>query len=254
MVTPNHPGVPRSSFSNGSSLCSELHRILANICKIPEDDHEKIQRSRVMDEVVAIRRAMDQMAQPKPAEGGAVVGWITDNPVVCNSGFTRDPAIAREWHRQGWLVTALAPASSGAVEHERDMLANAIRDAAVKAGICRDDVSLTGPHLLMLCDDLATAAPAGSGEAVAIKVGRDLAWTPYGMDAGLLDRTKLYAGAPPADAEALIEDVNDIIALGRVLRQGEPDPIDLQELSDALSEAVRIAERIDGRLSGGEGL
>jgi hypothetical protein len=151
-------------------------------------------------------------------------------------------------------VTALAPASSGAVEHERDMLANAIRDAAVKAGICRDDVSLTGPHLLMLCDDLATAAPAGSGEAVAIKVGRDLAWTPYGMDAGLLDRTKLYAGAPPADAEALIEDVNDIIALGRVLRQGEPDPIDLQELSDALSEAVRIAERIDGRLSGGEGL
>jgi 3-oxoacyl-[acyl-carrier-protein] synthase-3 len=65
--------------------------------------------------------------------------------------------------------------------------------------------------------------------------------------------TKLYAGAPPADAEALIEDVNDIIALGRVLRQGGPDPIDLQELSDALSEAVRIAERIEGRLSGGEG-
>jgi len=48
-----------------------------------------------------------------------------------------------------------------ASEHERDMLANAIRDAAIKAGIAREDVVLTGPHLLMLCDDLATAAKAG---------------------------------------------------------------------------------------------
>jgi hypothetical protein len=64
---------------------------------------------------------------------------------------------------------------------------------------------------------------------------------------------RIFAGSPLADAEALIEDLNEIIALGRVLRQGGPDPIDLQGLSDALSEAVRIAERIDGRLSGGEG-
>ena len=39
----------------------------------------------------------------------------------------------------------------------RDALAKAIRDAAVKAGICRADVALTGPQLLMLCDDMATA-------------------------------------------------------------------------------------------------
>ncbi len=43
------------------------------------------------------------------------------------------------------------------VKAERDALAKAIRDAAVKAGICRADVALTGPQLLMLCDDMATA-------------------------------------------------------------------------------------------------
>jgi hypothetical protein len=101
--------------------------------------------------------------------------------------------------------------------------------------------------------------PAGSGEAVAVPVGEvqrlcnapATAWLyePRNLKHG----TKLYAGAPPADAEALIEDVRDIIALGCVLRQGGPDPIDLQELSDALWEAVQIADRIDGRLSGGEG-
>src|SRR5687768_13288959 len=38
---------------------------------------------------------------------------------------------------------------------ERDMLGEAIRNAAVKAGIIREDVSLTGPMLTMLCDNLA---------------------------------------------------------------------------------------------------
>src|SRR5690606_30888669 len=39
-------------------------------------------------------------------------------------------------------------------EKERDMLAEAIRDAAVGCGLVREDVSLTGPDLLMLCDNL----------------------------------------------------------------------------------------------------
>lgn len=43
------------------------------------------------------------------------------------------------------------------LEHERDVLGKAIRDIAVAAGICRDDVPLTGPDLLMLCNDIKNA-------------------------------------------------------------------------------------------------
>jgi hypothetical protein len=42
------------------------------------------------------------------------------------------------------------------LEHERKLLAEAIRNAAVKRGVVSEDVSLTGPHLLMLCNDLAS--------------------------------------------------------------------------------------------------
>jgi len=37
---------------------------------------------------------------------------------------------------------------------ERNDLGAAIRNAAVKAGICRPNVDLTGPLLVMLCDDM----------------------------------------------------------------------------------------------------
>ena len=41
------------------------------------------------------------------------------------------------------------------VKHERDELAGAIQSAAVKLGIITPDTSLTLPHLLMLCADMA---------------------------------------------------------------------------------------------------
>lgn len=41
------------------------------------------------------------------------------------------------------------------VTHQRDLLAKAIGDAAVKAGIARADADLCGPMLLMLADDMA---------------------------------------------------------------------------------------------------
>lgn len=50
----------------------------------------------------------------------------------------------------GVSVAAMDPAV------ERDLLANAIRDAAIAAGIARDDAPMTGPMLLMLCHDMAT--------------------------------------------------------------------------------------------------
>jgi hypothetical protein len=41
------------------------------------------------------------------------------------------------------------------VTHQRDLLAKAIGDAAIKAGIARADAELAGPMLLMLADDMA---------------------------------------------------------------------------------------------------
>lgn len=44
------------------------------------------------------------------------------------------------------------------IMRQRDLLAEAIREAVVKAGIARADADLTGPHLLMMVNDLAEAA------------------------------------------------------------------------------------------------
>ncbi len=49
-------------------------------------------------------------------------------------------------------------------EHQRDLLMKAIRDAAVKAGICREDADLTGPHLLMLLNDMAEVLAGGKSD------------------------------------------------------------------------------------------
>lgn len=40
------------------------------------------------------------------------------------------------------------------LEDEREALADAIYRAAVKLNICREDVCLTGPQLIMLCADM----------------------------------------------------------------------------------------------------
>lgn len=68
-------------------------------------------------------------AQPTPAEGGAVA-WITDQPIVCNGGITRDKRIADAWKDNGWNVTALAPAAATCAEEaERYAIHWAERDA-----------------------------------------------------------------------------------------------------------------------------
>jgi hypothetical protein len=165
----NPPESPDSSFSGAGvrALFSALHQSLAALCKIPEDDRERIPRSRVMDEVVAIRRAMDQMSQPKPSEPNS-----SEPP---KGSFSR------------------------------------------------------------------TGAGAVSGEAVAVPVGEvqhpcnapATAWLyePRNLKHG----TKLYAGAPPADAEALIR---ECVPGG--------DICDPQQVADNIREYF-------GRLSGGEG-
>jgi hypothetical protein len=45
-----------------------------------------------------------------------------------------------------------------AMREQRDMLGHAIGAAAIKAGIIGEGSELTGPHLLMLCENLADMA------------------------------------------------------------------------------------------------
>jgi len=61
-----------------------------------------------------------------------------------------------------------------AAEHQRSMLAQAIADASRKAGIWNGEVSLTGPHLIMFCDDMASAIKVqpDSGRDAALKEKR----------------------------------------------------------------------------------
>lgn len=46
----------------------------------------------------------------------------------------------------------------GGLKAERDLLAEAIANAAQKAGIYNGEVPLTGPDLLLLCENLVTVA------------------------------------------------------------------------------------------------
>lgn len=53
---------------------------------------------------------------------------------------------------------------------ERDLLAGAIADGAVRAGIISSPVGLDGQQLLMLCDDLASAALCATENAASVAI------------------------------------------------------------------------------------
>lgn len=77
--------------------------------------------------------------------GPTVRKWIED---IVRDTFARPTATA-------------APAAEA--EHQRDLLGQAIVDAAARAGIIRADAEVSGPMLLMLCENLADAALATAG-------------------------------------------------------------------------------------------
>lgn len=73
--------------------------------------------------------------------------------VECTPGIrARDGAAFRA------AIAALAAGDPARAAHQRDTLARAILEAAVKAGIARPDALVDGPTLLILCEDLATLA------------------------------------------------------------------------------------------------
>lgn len=98
-------------------------------------------------------------------------------------------------------------------EHQRQMLMQAIADAALKGKVWNGEVPLDGPQLLMMCDDLACVALAASqqvrGEPVAYTYPEYLQalgqrpnvaqsmWSPEIREDG---EVALYAAQPPAPA------------------------------------------------------
>lgn len=68
--------------------------------------------------------------------------------------------------------------------------------------------------------------------------------------AGDLEEARAAVAALVAELDALRDALDHIGGLSRALRQGGPDPMDLEGLSDALSEAVDTAHNALAALSG----
>lgn len=130
-------------------------------------------------------------------------------------------------------------------EHERDMLANAIADAAIKAGIIRPDASLTGPMLMMLCDDMAEIIRANSTPAAApaATINMPPRMTEAASVQQLLGRFGVY-GRVPADVATDIYNaaLADVARLNGHLKAQvcEPGSQELQELLVGLTNMVEL--------------
>lgn len=105
-----------------------------------------------------------------PRGGGEVVGYIVHSGAEVSRFEATQAAMFLGLGKHA-VYTAPPSAPVGLdppVEQQRDMLAQAIRDAAVKAGIARADADMTGPMLLMLCDDMADCILAQQPAAVPV--------------------------------------------------------------------------------------
>lgn len=139
-------------------------------------------------------------------------------------------------------------------ERERDMLAGAIRDAAVKAGIIRADVeALSGPELLMLCNDLANSSP-NDKEARQISSGDDPSKVVVMMSGGVVEDVLVSGNGisvavvehdKNADLDRQIvipdEDGEEGYALASI-REPVVNPGRVEELFSAVEEARPAAE------------
>lgn len=57
----------------------------------------------------------------------------------------------------------------GEAVHQRDALMDAILKTARAVGICNDDGVVTGPHLLMFCDDITDMVAGMSAKIVELE-------------------------------------------------------------------------------------
>ena len=103
-----------------------------------------------------------------------VAGWLReaadDHKLRASCSETATGALTPQFKEQEYRDRA-AQVEAMETAHELTRinlaeLAKAIRDAAVVAGICNDDVSLTGPELIMLCADMGAAIKDHQVEAM----------------------------------------------------------------------------------------
>jgi hypothetical protein len=157
---------------------------------IHERDRLRQRQAELENALRAVRRIVDG-SQPKDTKGAAMVidailgragdlarmkeseTELDDGPDLSkvdipagNRNGTAYEQLCAAWHNEPCGDT-LAAIGSAMVElkqvtHQRDVLAEAIREAAVKGGIARADAGFTGPLLLMLCNDLAECAQAAN--------------------------------------------------------------------------------------------
>ncbi len=123
------------------------------LAEIPDEKHVPPKS----DVAAAIYKAMVEAAPSAPAEGGECTGCRGNGEIggLTPTGYDSDTCP----HCNGsGKETAPEPLAKGEAKHERDALAKAIAKAAIKCGLLRPDIEgLTGPQLLMIVDDMATA-------------------------------------------------------------------------------------------------
>lgn len=149
-------------------------------------------------------------ATPPATTGASTVPHWYDSPQSALGGKT-----AREGYAANPEYAHLQPVGASTVltderieqvSHERDALATAIRDAAVKAGIARADAALTGPHLLMLADDMASVIAAQAGQVAPTEATRPLSDSNarFAIDAAIMFGRE-GVNRPPTDDHWLFE-------------------------------------------------
>lgn len=145
------------------------------------------------------------------------------------------------WLREVAQASAAAPAERGAASATQDAftgdaakLAEAIAGAAKKAGIYNGQVALTGPHLLMLLDDMAQGYAQASAHSALPSTTGSRTPADYAMEHG----EYLAAGAEQllkalAAQQALEMDLEEVGSLS------EEQEAALSSAQQATSEATR---------------
>lgn len=154
--------------------------------------------------------------------------WLAAQSPVLHEKFLQE-------FGQGAGVETTGNVSGLTAAEERDQLAAAIRDAAVRVGICRADACLTGPHLLMLCNDLVdTIEHQAAGESAAKKALRALVESLAELRSG--DYVVGRDSIPLQNAKALLD--------GAAKPAGEPIAYNRQLIVEMLN---RYCECVDAR-------
>jgi hypothetical protein len=107
-------------------------------------------------------------------------------------------------------MTTLTREDIEAMRAERDLLAKAIGEMGVNSGLIRADASLTGPHLLMICEDMVSAGKAA--EAALATKDEQIAGLREALDWYAIEANAIARNSCPANPDAIAASVQ-VLAL-----------------------------------------